>query len=89
MLFVQSIPSIGLTQRSSSFSYNLKMRADFFPQTFKECVDEALHIAFVREAEEIEEVGVHLHVLDVIEALAEEEHVELPMVVSHCKELLH
>ena len=47
-----------------------------------------LYITSVCEAEEIEEVGVHLHVLDVIEALAEEEHVELPMVALHRKELV-
>ena len=58
------------------------------PPKNKEFVDEVFHIASVREAEEIEEVGVHLHVLDVIETLAEEEHVELLMVTPHCKELL-
>ena len=47
-----------------------------------------LHIVSVREAEEIEEVGVHLHVPDVIKALAEEEHVQLPMVASHRKEIV-
>ena len=44
--------------------------------------------ASVREAEEIEEVGVHLNVLDVIEALAEEEHIELPVMAPHREELV-
>ena len=60
------------------------MKAGLLPILQKVCfinlffIYAALYITFVREAEEIEEVGVYHHVLYVITAVAEEEHVELP-----------